>query len=197
MPASKRDSRARFVFQPLSADRWDDFETLFGARGACGGCWCMWWRLGRAEFDKRKGAPNKRSMKRLVASGAMPGLLAYDGSDPVGWCAVEPREHYPVLERSRVLKRIDDRPVWSVTCLFVRRSHRQQGLSVRLLEAAVRFVRERGGTTVEGYPVEPRKGRMPDAFAWTGLVSAFERAGFKERARGSPGRPIMRVEIRG
>lgn len=192
--ASRRPSEATLEFHPLTPSRWVDLETLFGERGACGGCWCMWWRLKRSEFDRRRGDANKESMRTLVASGEVPGILAYVGREPVGWCAVAPRECYPVLERSRVLKRIDERPVWSVTCLFVKKQYRNRGVSVQLLRAAVEHVRESGGTVVEGYPVEPSAARMPDAFAWTGLVAAFRRAGFVECARGSPTRPIMRFE---
>lgn len=180
---------------PLTSARWSDFETLFGERGACGGCWCMWWRLKRSEFERRKGQANKKIMRRMVSSGGIPGILAYAAREPVGWCAVAPREEYAVLERSRVLRRIDAEPVWSVTCLFVKKEQRNRGVSVQLLRAAVEFVREQGGRVVEGYPVEPRAGRMADVFAWTGLVSAFERAGFVECARGSERRPIMRYRI--
>jgi GNAT superfamily N-acetyltransferase len=94
-----------------------------------------------------------------------------------------------------VLKAVDDGPVWSVSCLFVAKSHRKQGLSVALLKAAARFVAERGGRVVEGYPVEPRAGELPAAFAWTGLASAFRRAGYREHRRGSPTRPIMRLVV--
>lgn len=183
-------------FHPLNADRWDDFETLFGERGACGGCWCMLWRCSRAEFEANKGAGNKRAMKKIVLDDREPGLLAYDGDEAVGWCAIAPRSEYPALQRSRVLKSIDDVPVWSVSCLFVKKSHRRKGVSVAMLEAAVEFVAERGGEMVEGYPVEPKTDRMPDAFAWTGLASTFLKAGFVEHHRGSETRPIMRREAR-
>lgn len=189
-------SQPRVEFHPLTRGRWADLERLFGERGACGGCWCMWWRLTRSEFDRSKGAGNKRAFKRIVATGEVPGLLAYADGQPVGWCAVQPREAYPVLERSRTLGRIDDEPVWSVTCFFLARPYRRQGLTVELLRAAVRHARSRGARIVEGYPVEPRKGRIPDVFAFTGLVSAFRRAGFTEAARRSPARPIMRWEGR-
>jgi GNAT superfamily N-acetyltransferase len=191
---SKRRGGRVFEFHPLTSDRWPDFENLFGARGACGGCWCMLWRLKRSEFERNKGDANKQSMRQLIVSGEVPGILAYAAEEPVGWCAIAPRESYPALERSRVLKRIDDRPVWSVTCLFVKKTYRNQGVSVQLLRAAVAYARERGATVVEGYPMEPRTDRMPDVFAWTGLVSAFQRAGFVECARGSETRPIMRLE---
>lgn len=188
-------SRDRFEIRPLTKDRWSDFADLFGPRGACGGCWCMWWKLKRSEFEKRKGEGNRRAMKRLVDRGEVPGLLAYDGDRPVGWIAVAPREHYPALGRSRILKPVDDTPVWSVVCFFVARSHRDRGVSVELLHAAVEFVRQRGGAVVEGYPVEPKKERMPQVFAFTGLASAFVKAGFREVARRSETRPIMRYRL--
>jgi len=177
--------------EPATADRWADVVALFGRRGACGGCWCMYWRRSAAEYDQGKGQGNRDALRRLVAGGATPGLLAYAGGAPVGWCAVGPREAYPRLERARVLKRIDDRPVWSVVCLFVAKDCRRRGVSVALLEAAAAFAASRGARMLEGYPVEPR-GAMPDAFAWTGTAAAFRAAGFREAARGSPTRPIMR-----
>jgi GNAT superfamily N-acetyltransferase len=192
----KTPTGPRFEFHPLTTDRWADFVRLFGQRGACGGCWCMWWRVHRAQFTKQKGAGNKRAMKGIVASGEVPGLLAMDNGEPVGWCCVGPREMFPVLARSRVLRPVDDQPVWSVVCFFVDRSRRGQGLSRALLRAAVTYAAEHGARIVEGYPVEPRTARLPDAFAWTGLAAAFHRVGFKEVARRSPTRPIMRYKVR-
>lgn len=181
---------------PLTPERWDDFTTLFGANGACGGCWCMTWRLSRSSFNKGKGAGNKKAIYRLVKSGDSPGLLGYLDDEPVAWCAVAPRTEYPALERSRVLKPVDDTPVWSVSCLFIRKDCRKMGLSVAMLKAAIDFVRERGGQVVEGYPILPKKDEVPAVFAWTGLASAFEKAGFKEVARYSETRPIMRYRLR-
>lgn len=155
----------------------------------------MHWRLSRTNFEKTKGAGNRRAFMRLVQSGEPPGILAYRGGRPVGWCAVGPRESYPVLERSRVLARVDDRRVWSVTCLFVLKPERRRGLSVELLRAAASHARRRGARILEGYPVEARSGRLPDAFAWTGLPAAFRRAGFTEVARRSPTRPFMRRRL--
>jgi GNAT superfamily N-acetyltransferase len=156
----------------------------------------MWWRLKRSEFEKRKGAGNKRAMKAIVRKGDVPGIIAYAGKQPVGWCAVAPRENYGTLERSRILKPVDDHPVWSVVCFFVEKAHRGTGVSVELLRAAVAHAKRHGARIVEGYPVEPKQDRMPDAFAWFGLASAFERAGFEEVARRSPTRPIMRLHIK-
>jgi GNAT superfamily N-acetyltransferase len=195
MTAARR-GKLKLEFYPLTPERWGDFELLFGERGACGGCWCMYWRLKRSVFNVQKGQGNKEAMRALVAAGEVPGILAYAGGAPVGWCAVAPRECYPALQRSRVLRPSDDTPVWSVSCLFVAKDYRNRGVSVRLLEAAVAHVRKQGGTVVEGYPVEPKTVPMPAAFAWTGLASAFLKAGFVECARGSATRPIMRRALK-
>jgi GNAT superfamily N-acetyltransferase len=180
---------------PLTPARWPDLEALFGARGGCGGCWCMWWRLPRRIYDGQRGEANREAFRTLVERGEEPGVLLYRAGRPVGWCAVGPRESFAALERSRTLAPLDARPVWSVVCLFVARSHRRQGLSVALLRAAVVHAAGRGATIVEGYPVEPTSDRLPDAFAWTGLPSAFRAAGFVEVARRSPTRPIFRLVV--
>jgi len=186
-------SRLRVV--PVTPERWDDLERLFGPRGACAGCWCQFWRLPRRDFDAGKGPPHRRALRRQVRAGPPPGLLAYVGREPVGWCAVGPRESYSALARSRVLKPVDEATVWSVSCLFVARGWRNQGVSVALVDAAARFARRSGARLIEGYPVDPRR-RQPDAFVWTGLASAFRRAGFVEVARRSPTRPILRRRLR-
>jgi GNAT superfamily N-acetyltransferase len=181
----------------VTADRWDDLAALFGERGACGGCWCMVWRLPRAQYDGGKGTRNRDALRRLVRGDGRPGVLAYEGKRPIGWCAVAPRADYPALDRSRVLKPVDDLPVWSISCLFVEKGSRRRGVSVRLLRAAAAFAASRGARIVEGYPVEPRAGAQPDPFVWTGLASAFLRAGFREVARRSETRPIMRRAVWG
>lgn len=192
------DTDLDLAFHPLTPERWADLEKLFGPRGACAGCWCMFWRLPRPEYHAGKGDPNREALHGIVDSGRVPGILAYAGGEPVGWCAVEPREAYPALERSRNLKPVDERPVWSATCFFVARPYRNRGVTSRLLRAAVDHVGAMGGRIVEGYPVEPREGgRMGDTFAWTGFAGAFRRAGFTEVARRADTRPIMRYVIAG
>lgn len=185
-------------FKPLTIEQWADFVSLFGPRGACGGCWCMFWRLPRKQFELQKGAGNKRAMKSLVDSGEVPGIMAYHHGQAIGWCAIAPRTSYPGLLRSRILQRIDDRPCWSVACLFIDKSHRKKGVSIELLRAATAYAKSQGAELVEGYPVEPRSEKdIPPAFAWTGIPKAFLRAGFKEATRRSPTRPIMRLELKG
>jgi GNAT superfamily N-acetyltransferase len=155
----------------------------------------MWWRLKRSEFVEQKGEGNRKALKRIVDSGKIPGMLAYANGEPVGWCSVGRRESYPALERSRVLKRVDGKPVWSIVCFFVAKPFRHKGLTIALLKAAIVHVKEHGGKIVEGYPVEPKKGYTPDPFAYTGLVPAFRKAGFVEVLRRSETRPIMRYII--
>lgn len=157
----------------------------------------MNWRVPRGRFEKQKYAGNKRAMKALVTAGTVPGILAYHGEDPIGWCAVAPREDYPALARSRILKPVDDRHCWSISCFFVKPGQRMQGVATALVRGAVNFARRNGARCIEAYPVVPKSGRdIPAAFAWTGLPAAFVCNGFREVARRSPTRPIMRRLMR-
>jgi GNAT superfamily N-acetyltransferase len=172
--------------------RWKDVEALFGERGACGGCWCMTWRLERSTYEKGKKSGNRRALKKLVEDGRRPGIIAYHGREPVAWCAVAPREEYSFLSRSRVLAPVDDTPVWSISCFFVAKPWRRRGVSVLLLRKAAEMAFARGARVVEGYPQQSAMEKSPDTFVWTGLPAAFAKAGFREVARRSPARPIFR-----
>ena len=156
----------------------------------------MWPRLASAQFARGRGPGNRRALRRLVTGDSRPGIIAYRGGEPVGWCAVAPREEYGRLERSRVMARVDDRPVWSVVCFFVARETRGSGVTTALLRAAVDHAVRRGAKIVEGYPLDTEGKRLADAFAWFGLTSTFQRVGFKEVARRSKTRPIMRYVVR-
>jgi GNAT superfamily N-acetyltransferase len=181
-------------FHPLTQKLWRDFEMLLGARGACGGCWCMFWKLRGKDFSENTGDSARQMQKSIVDSKTVPGLLAYSEGYPIGWIAVEPRSQYPKLAHSRVLKPVDDQEVWSITCFFVEKNHRHKGITVELLKAAAEYVKSRGGKIVEGYPVDAQQ-NQPDPFVYTGTASAFNHAGFKEVARNSPTRPIFRYVI--
>lgn len=156
----------------------------------------MWWKQKRSEYEKSKGEKNRKAFKKIVESRKEPGILAYFDGKPIAWCALEAREAYPVLDRSRVLKRIDDQDVWSITCFYVLKPYRKRGITVRLINAAVKFARQKGATILESYPLDTGTHPMPDAFAWTGFASAFREAGFQEVVRRSKTRPVMRYFLR-
>lgn len=181
-------------FHPLTQKLWRDFELLFGENGACGGCWCMHWKLRGKAYSENKGEGNRQMQKSVVDAKIIPGLLAYSEGYPIAWVAVEPRSQYPRLAHSRVLAPIDDQEVWSITCLFVDKKHRRKGIAVTLLQAAVDHAQAHGAKIVEGYPIET-KGDAPPVFIFTGTTSAFKQAGFVEAARHSPTRPIYRFNI--
>jgi GNAT superfamily N-acetyltransferase len=181
-----------YAFYWLTPDRWQDLEQLFGSRGAYGGCWCMFFRLKQSEFSSRCGEGNRAALQSIVQAGERPGILAYVYEKPVGWCALAPRADYVRLARSRVMAPVDDLPVWSITCFYVGKGYRRQGVTLALLQAAIEMARERGAVALEGYPVDPRRGQTADIYAYTGLASAFRKAGFVEVARRSETRPVMR-----
>ncbi|HSD62638.1 MAG TPA: GNAT family N-acetyltransferase [Ignavibacteriaceae bacterium] len=185
-------AKSNFKFNPLTYERWGDLKKLFGEKGACGGCWCMWWRISRKDFETKKGEGNFTALKRLVKGNSQTGIIAYDEKKPVGWIAFAPREHYFKLETSKILKPVDDKPVWSVTCFFINKDYRRKGLTIELLKEAEKFTRKNGGRILEGYPIDPKTKNYAPVFANTGLASAFRQAGFKEVERRSETRPIMR-----
>lgn len=155
----------------------------------------MWFRLSHADFERRQGNSNRRALQRLVRAGRVPGLIAYVDGIPAGWVALAPREEYTRLSTSRILRPVDDQPVWSVVCFFVARAYRRRGLTQALLHAAAVSARRRGARWLEGYPVDPDRDRLPDPFAYHGLASVFRALGFREVARRSPTRPIMRLDL--
>jgi GNAT superfamily N-acetyltransferase len=188
--------RSRLQVKPLTAARWKDFEALFGPNGACAGCWCLWCRLPSKEYKAVQGAKAKARMKKRAASGPTPGLLAYEGKEAVGWCAVGPRSEFRRLETSRLLKPLDDKPVWSAPCLFVAKKARGKGVTVELLKAAGVHAKKNGARTLEGYPVVVGgKKKTADAFLWWGTDKAFAKAGFETAAKPSASRRVVRKAL--
>lgn len=179
---------------PLTAETWPALEDLFGRGGASNGCWCMYWVLGPG-YHKRPRVENKEALRALSEHGPPPGLLAFDGERAVGWCRLTPRADQPWLDRARYLAPIDDVPVWSLSCFYVRRGYRGAGVPPVLIAAALRAAKRAGAPAVEAYPIDtsaPKSTRN----LFTGTASMFERAGFTTVARRSPARPIMRHDLR-
>ena len=182
-----------FTVSPLTAANWPALEDLFGRSGASNGCWCMYWRIGPGYHDRPR-EQNKRELERLAASAQSPGLVAFDGDVAVGWCEVAPRAELAWLARARHLGPVDDLPVWSVPCFYIRRTHRRQGVTSELIKAAVAMAAAAGAPALEAYPVDTSvPGHTGNLY--TGLASAFARHGFEVVARRKPDRPIMRKSL--
>jgi GNAT superfamily N-acetyltransferase len=181
---------------PATAARWADLAALFATAADPTHCWCMYWRYSAREYHGMPGDARRRGLQARSASDQPPGLLAYLGGQAVGWCSLSPREEFGRLQRSPTLRPVDATAVWSIVCFFVHRRARRQGVATALLTAAVAFARERGAAALEGYPVARTDSRLAAAAAYPGTVALFERVGFREVARRSPARAIMRYELR-
>jgi len=190
----------KFNIFPATADRWPDLEALFGEHGAYGNCWCTFWRIKRSEFGKLKSEEKKALLKEWTTLPIAPGVLAYDGGQAVGWCAIQPRETLLPLAKSRILKPVDDQPVWSIVCYFVAKTARRQGVMQALLRGAIEYARQNGATIVEGYPLDmqsaPLDGKKLTGYSgFMGIASVYRELGFVEVGRASETQMIMRYEI--
>jgi GNAT superfamily N-acetyltransferase len=186
------EERMKLRIRPLTPDLWPAFADLFGESGAVGGCWCMYWRIGRTMRGQPR-AQNKAAFRAIVERGPPPGLLAFDGDRAVGWCQLTPRDAVPWLDRTWRLKRVDDLPVWSISCFYVRIGYRRRGVTAALIAAAVKAAKRAGAPALEAYPLDADK--TPSA-SGTGYASTFARAGFKTVACRVPPRPIMRHDLK-
>lgn len=193
----KQNLKHNLSFHPFSLNRWKDFEDLVGEKGACAGCWCMYWFMRKKEYDeKRKDGRTKKEMKKMVKNSIQPGIIAYADDKPIGWIAIQPREKYPRLSNSKILKPVDDKAVWSIVCFFVHKDYRKMGISVELIKNACNFAASKGGMIVEAYPTETKNNNSVPVFIYTGTASAFKKAGFKEALRRSETWPIMRFNLK-
>lgn len=192
----KQNSKVKFEVEPVTKKNWDMFVTLFGDKGACGNCWCMYYRLSKSDFMAGKFENlNKQTIKEIIWSDKPVGLLGFLEGYPVAWCAFAPRKDFIKLERSRVHKRIDNQEVWSIPCLYINKNFRRSGISVLLLKGAIAYAKKHDIKIIEAYPTIPTQDKIPDSFAWVGLYKSFERAGFEIVDRTSKNRPMVRYYI--
>ena len=179
----------RISIKEFNPALWNDLERLFGEKGACGGCWCMWWRIEKGEkWENVKGSNAKNRLKNLIQNRRVRGLIAYDGSEPIGWCTFGKRTDFPRLDRARTLKCDDAETVCCIPCFYVASRYRKKGVSTELLRRAAHVLAAEGETILEGYPVKPTQPgnkSIPGAFAWTGTISLFEKQGFNLVGSGS------------
>ena len=156
----------------------------------------MSFRLKNAEFEAGKvNDGNKDAMHKLVSDNKPTGILGFYQGEVIAWCALAPREDFPKLENSRVHKRIDGEPVWSIPCFFIDKRFRRKGISVAMLNGVIAYAKKKRIKILEAYPTIPTKGKLPDAFAWIGLYKSFKRAGFTIVDRTSKNRPMVRYHI--
>jgi len=183
------------TFKPVTLAEWPDLQTLFSEPGVQNGCWCMYWRVRRADFNRYFGESHRLAMQALIASGCIPGILAYLEGIPVGWCSVAPREAFSTLERSPTLKRVDNQPVWSITCFYIARAQRLRGMTSDLIEAAITYATNQGARIIEAYPLIPEETVEPRYERYTGVISTYLKLGFTIAAQRSACRPVMRFLV--
>jgi GNAT superfamily N-acetyltransferase len=185
-----KDAVMDLTVRPVTAEQWPALEDLFGRAGASNGCWCMYWRIGPRYRDRPR-EDNKRDLERLARSRQPPGLLTFDGGSCIGWCELAPRADLDWLAHGRHFRPVDDLPVWSLPCFYVRRTHRRQGVMGTLIAAAIGVATEAGAPALEAYPVDTAvPGHTRNLFL--GVASAFAEHGFQVVARRQPDRPVMR-----
>lgn len=176
-------------------DRWEDFVTLFSEHGVQNGCWCTYWRLTRQQFHRQYyGEKSKQLMQTIVQAGKVPGILAYCDGKPVGWCSIAPRQEFPSLDRSALLRSVDEQPVWSIVCFFISKLYRGEGLSGRLVEAAVAYARQKGAKIVEAYPYNTTSRHCLPPERYMGVLSTFQKAGFQSAVDRGGKRVLMRID---
>lgn len=164
---------------PATAERWPDVVTLLGGNTERG-CWCQGWRGSPRGSGPVTPDRSRERLEAQVASGTFaPGVVAYLGDEPIGWCGLGPRSAMPRLVNSRTIPAVDDLPVWSIGCFVVRTGYRRRGVTRALLEGAIAYARSQGAPAVEAYPIDPGERRVSTAFGFVGFTSVFEAAGFR------------------
>lgn len=161
----------------MTPDRFEDFADVVNRSRRASHCWCLSHRLSTREIQELGAGSRERAMRRLCEREHPPGVVAYRDGEPVGWCNIGPRSEITRLATSRLIRPVDDLPVWSIVCVVVRTGHRRQGVTTPLLEGAVGYAASRGAPAVEAYPVDP-PGRMDLTMAFVGTRAMFERVGF-------------------
>lgn len=168
----------RWEVLPMTPERFEDFSTVLNPTGREKHCWCLSHRLGVKDIENLGAGNRVVAMRSLSAEPIAPGVVAYKDGVPVGWCSISPRKQIPLLERSKLIRAVDDVPVWSIICVVVRSGYRRQGVTTFMLEGAVNYAKELGAPAVEAYPVDP-EGRMDLTMAFVGTRKMFESVGFE------------------
>ncbi|WP_086565852.1 GNAT family N-acetyltransferase [Streptomyces africanus] len=179
----------------------EDVRAVLGPKSpGANVCWCLSYRIPSKLNNELRGPARGAYVAGLCHRDPPPGVLAYDGGEPVGWAAVAPRADTS-FARNRKIPHVDDLPVWSLWCVRVRPGHRKQGISHALIAGAVEFARAHGAPAIEAYPLDNGDAKVDLTMAYAGLRKNFERAGFTYAAAttsvlaGHP-RILMRLDLR-
>jgi GNAT superfamily N-acetyltransferase len=191
---NKPAEKVRQVTHPLrveevTKENWGDLEKLFEGKGGPKSCWCMVWRATPEEAKRTDGRSRKSFLKRRVDAGVTVGLLAYAAGEPVAWCSVAPKDTYRRLEKLQPAYKVEN--VWSIVCFYVRRDHRKRNVTGSLIEAAIRFAKQRGADAIEAYPVN----KDSPSYRFMGFVPVFRKLGFEEIGTAGTRRHVMRLRL--
>ncbi|HZG91522.1 MAG TPA: GNAT family N-acetyltransferase [Pseudonocardia sp.] len=167
-----------FEIRPVTPDRVDDFVAVANPNRRATHCWCLSHRLAAPEIEELGGGSREAAFRALCARPNPPGVIGYADGEPVGWCSIAPRAENTRLTRSRLIRPLDDLPVWSIICVVIRGGHRKRGHTTPLIEGAVEYAAARGAPAVESYPVDAAAGRIDTTMAFVGTRAMFEKAGF-------------------
>jgi GNAT superfamily N-acetyltransferase len=185
-----------YAVRPLEPGTWDGFAGMVERHnGVFGGCWCTWFHTMSGE--KERTYEGNRSLKRrLVDEGRAHAALVYDEDDVVAWCQYGSPDELPnIYHRKQYDEETDLQPDYRITCIFVDKRHRRQGLSSVALHGALALIAARGGGVVEGYPHDT--GGTRKSVLYDGTRTLFERAGFEfVRSKGA-GNCVMRCTVPG
>lgn len=182
---------AQLVFHEVTSERWRDFVKFFERRGNPSYCWCMPFRADGTETRKTDRASRKASMSKRVKGEVPIGLLGYLDDEPMAWCSIAPRETFRRLGGPKDPSEPSAEWVWSLTCFFIDRRLRGEGVMHQLLEAAIHHAKVQGATVLEAYPVAPDS----PSYRFMGFVSTFVEAGFEEVGRAGTRRHVMRLAL--
>lgn len=192
---------SKFEVYPATRERWNDLLTLFGPNGAYWNCWCTFWRYTNSEFEAADKESKIIALKSIVDSDDyIPGLLAYHEGNPIGWMAMSPRSSFRRLVKSRVIKPVDELPVWSIVCFFIHKDYRSQGVTRDLILGGIEYAKKNKIPALEAYPIDNKEKKVSSESGYVGLVSQFEKAKFvkvadtKSKGGGLP-KIIMRYTV--
>ena len=177
--------------KPLTPKLLTQLDKLFNDSPVTQKCYCMYWRIG---FDYKKNSPkqNKELFKKEVEQNNAKGLIAFIDENPVGWCQVTPKQNLDHLQKSWKLKNETKENTWCISCFYIKKGYRKQGIASELIKEAIKFSKNNGTQILEAYPVDHK---VSTSSTFTGFATTFKKLGFKEIKRNVPARPIMQIKL--